>query len=407
MTIPRLSYVASSIVICALLAGCKPKAGQIPVATPAPAIVDGTPATEDECKEYASKLEQAVGMKNRASVEQMISLEDLALRCLSDLSMTGSQRQSIVQGVKSGIRKNALVTQILTDVEQGGSFKLLRVHEVDGRARAMFRLIGTETGVKYHDFLLTRSPEGRISVEDIYIFTSGEMLTQTLRRILLPTVAELNRGSVEKLRGADQMFLNNMPKFQAMAEAIRSENKSEAIKIYKALPEEFRTQKVIVLLYVTASHGDDAEYAVALESYRKLFPADAAVDFLSIDYFLLKKEYGEALRCIDHSDKAVGGDPYMNVLRANIFLEAKRFKESRAASEKAIEQEPTLADAYWTRITLALKEKNHAETLAWLKKLTEKTSEEVADLTTVAEYADFAKSPQHAEWLKWYAAKKK
>jgi len=407
VTISRLLYVTILVGMCALLAGCKPKPTQVPAATPAPAVIEGTPATEDECKEYGRKLEQAVNSKNQASVEMLISLEELAARCLSDLSMTGSQRQSIVQGVRAGVRKNALAAQLVSEVEQGGSFKLLRVHEVDGRARVMFRLIGTETGVKHFDFLLTRPQQGAITVEDIYVFTAGEMLTQTLRRILLPAVAELNQGSVEKLRGADRTFLNNMPKFQAMAEAIRADNKPEAIKIYNALPEEFRNQKVIVLLYMTAANGNDAEYSTSVELYRRLFPADAAVDFLSMEYFLLKKEYTEALRCIENYDKAIGGDPYMHVWRANVFLEAKRFKEARAASEKAIEQEPTLADAYWSRINLSLSEKNHVETLAWLKKLIEKTNEEVANLSTVAEYADFVKSPQHAEWVKSYATKKK
>ena len=140
--------------------------------------------------------------------------------------------------------------------------------------------------------------------------------------------------------------------------------------------------------------------------YRKLFPADAAVDFLSIDYLILKKQYDDALRCIDKTDQAVGGDPYLHVMRANTLIGAKRYKEACAAAEKAIEQEPTLSAAYWSRIIVAVNEKNHVETLVWLKKLVEKTAEEVADLTKVNEYAEFVKSPQHAEWLKWYAGKK-
>jgi len=403
----RLPYAASVIVICVLVGGCKPKPTEVPAATPAPAVVNGTPATEDECKEFARKMELAVVQRNRASLDQLFALEDLVIRCLSDLSMTGSQRQSIVQGVKEQARKSTLAAQILADVERGGSFKLLRVREVDGRFRALFRLIGSDSGVTYHDFILARSPDGRVISEDIHLFTNGELISQSLRRILLPAVAELNKGSVANLRGADRTFLDNMPKFLAMGEAIQAGNKPEAVKIYKALPVEFREQKVMVFLYLSAAEGDDIETTNAFELYRKLFPADPALDLLSIDYFRLKKQYENALRGIDKTEMAVGGDPYLHVMRANVLIEANRYKEALAALDKAIEQEPTLSAAYWSRILVSVKEKNHVDTLVWLKKLVEKTTEEVADLATVVEYADFVKSPQHAEWLKWNARKKK
>jgi hypothetical protein len=66
-----------------------------------------------------------------------------------------------------------------------------------------------------------------------------------------------------------------------------------------------------------------------------------------------------------------------------------------------------LADAYWARITVALKEKDHADTLAWLKKIVEKCAMEFEDLMKLDDYAEFVKSPQYAEWLKWYRGRKK
>ena len=406
VTISRLPYSASFIVVCVLVAGCKPKTKEIPDATPAPVDIEGTPVSDAECKAFARRMEQAASKKNRALLEKLISLQEIALRCIGDLSMTGNQRQSVIQGTMAGMQKEGLAAQLVAGIERGGSLSLLRVHEVNGRPRALLRLLGSDAGVSYLDLVLSRSPEGRISVEDIYIFTSGEMLTQSMRRILLPAVAKLNKASVANLPDTDRTFLDNMPKFLAMGEAIQAGNKAEAVKIYKALPVEFREQKVIVFLYLSAADGDDVEYVAALELYRKLFPADPALDLLSIDYFRLKKQYDDALGSIDKIEQAIGGDPYLHVMRANLLIEANRYIEARASAEKAIEQEPTLSAAYWSRIIVSVKEKNHLDTLLWLKKLVGKTSEEVADLTKVVEYSEFVKSPQHAEWLKWYAGKK-
>jgi len=45
--------------------------------------------------------------------------------------------------------------------------------------------------------------------------------------------------------------------------------------------------------------------------------------------------------------------------------------------------------------------------LRWLKKLVEATDEKISDLTTLDDYAEFVKSPQHQEWRNWYESRKK
>jgi tetratricopeptide (TPR) repeat protein len=228
-----------------------------------------------------------------------------------------------------------------------------------------------------------------------------------MRRLVLPAAAELDRGLLSELRGDEKVYVNNMPKLMSMFQAIRAGNDAQAIGIYKSLPTELREQKTVLVVHLKAAQSDDAEYSAALATYRRLYPTDPGVDFLSIDYHVLKKNYDEAIRCVDKVDMVVGGDPFLLTVRANVLAEAGRFEQARTASEKAIEQEPELKEGYWSRISVALKEKNHADTLKWLKRVVEKTSVEIADLTTEDDYADFVKSPQHEEWLKWYGRRKK
>ena len=76
--------------------------------------------------------------------------------------------------------------------------------------------------------------------------------------------------------------------------------------------------------------------------------------FLSIGYFLSNKQYDEAPCCIRPT--ALGGDPYLHVIRANTLLEAKSTDGS--AADKAIEQEPDLPEAHG-RIAAAAGEKNY------------------------------------------------
>ena len=391
-----------------LIAGCRPSPRTVPaVGSPAPAVADGTPATEADCREFAVKVEKAVADKDRATLGQLFTLYPLMERSVADLNLSASNKASFLKGVQTAASRNSFVEQVMAEVEKGGSYKLLRVHEVDGRPRAMLRLVMSEKGVNYHDVLLTRLPDGRVDLEDVYVFATGEMLTQSFRRLLLPAAAELDRGLVARLRGTDQLYCSNLAKIQAMSRAVQAGNGREAVDAYKALPAELQRNKVILVAYLQAAAGvDDTEYSTALEAFRRHFPNDAAIDFISVDYFLLRKQYDESLRCIGTVEKAVGGDPYLHTLRANVLVEAGRFPAAREAAEKAVVEEPTLPDAYWTRISVALREKNHRDTLAWLKKIVEKLDMEILDLTELEDYKDFVRSPEHETWLKWYADRK-
>jgi tetratricopeptide (TPR) repeat protein len=390
-----------------LAIGCKPSTPPATAITPAPAMAEGTPATEAECKQFAAALEKAARERNRAEFDKLLSLEELFVRCVSDIKMPSGQSQTLVSTARARAKDNTLAQQIWHELENKGSYHLLRVHSVDGRWRALFRLYGDDSGVNYHDIVVARLPNGQLGMEDIYVFAAGEMMTHLMRRIMLPLFAEMNRGILDELRGTDKLYVNNLGNLQAMTTAVKARDSAKATAKYKLLPVELREQKAILLMYITVLDPEDDNYAKALGDFRRLFPTDPAVDFHSIDYHLLKKDYAQSIECIDKTQKSIGGDAYLDVLRANVLLEAGRMPEAAASAEKAVAAEPDMTQAYWSRITIALKEKKHKDTRTWLQKLVEHTDEAIDDLTKVDAYADFVKSPEHGAWLKWYAAFKK
>jgi len=92
-----------------------------------------------------------------------------------------------------------------------------------------------------------------------------------------------------------------------------------------------------------------------------------------------------------------------------LLLEANRFKEARLIADAALKENSKFVGLYWVRITVATKEKNHADTLLWLKKIEEDMDVKL-DLTNMkaAEiYADFVKTPQFEELKMWLAAREK
>lgn len=122
---------------------------------------------------------------------------------------------------------------------------------------------------------------------------------------------------------------------------------------------------------------------------------------------MLKKNLDEAMKCVDRLDKSVGGDPYLNYVRASFAFDRGDRTEARRLAKRVVEEEPTFKESYYFLIGLSLEDQKHDETLEWLKKVREKLSLTFENLTTVKEYEHFVKSPQYQEWLKYLAEEAK
>ena len=176
----------------------------------------------------------------------------------------------------------------------------------------------------------------------------------------------------------------------------------EGLTLIKGMKPGTRKQKEVFLLRLRAAQAiDEAEYAATLDEYRKLFPKDPGLDLLSISYYTIKKDFKEALECIDRVESAVGGDPYLNVTRAALCDVQGKHDEAKRLARMAADLEPTLLPAYIELLGISLIQKNHDETLAMLKEVDRKFQLKLNDLTKVREYAEFVKSPQFKKWLEY------
>lgn len=194
-----------------------------------------------------------------------------------------------------------------------------------------------------------------------------------------------------------------------MIKAVQARNSAEGLRIYRELPPEVQQEKTLLIIRLQASQsaGDDDEYQKTLSDFRGFHPTDACIDFLSIDYFLLRKDYDAALQAIAAVNKSVGGDPYLDVLRGNTLLMAEKYDDADAAFLVAIDAEPELQDAWWGRVSTALKKQDQENVLTLLKEMDGRFKMEWNDLTENEEFAGFVVSPYHQQWLNYRSQPKK
>jgi tetratricopeptide (TPR) repeat protein len=407
----RVLVAAGLAVVC--LVGCAEKdpAGvakgpaKVPAAAPVvPAAAESwqTP-TDEECQQFAKSLEQIVQSGDLTAFNNVVDWDAILEKATSGFPGVEKARRQFIAGVKQTVgHRTGIGWAILGEVAKGGSYKFLHVHTQYDQKRVLFRfLLAGQQGVNYHDFILVRQSDGKIRAVDLYIFLSAEMLSTAIRRGFIPVVAEASKSVLAKLTGAESEYVKHAKVIAQMPNAVVSGNYQQALEIYRRLPPALQKDKNILMLRLRAAQatGDKALHATAIDDFRRYHPDDPCVDILAIDVHILNKRYDEALKCIDRLDVAVGGDPYLDVLRASSRIVQGDYAAARAFAQKAIDAEELLIDAYWTLVTIALAEKNFDETTRLLNLIIQKFNVEIGDLSGNPPYAEYIKSPQYKQWM--------
>ena len=405
------AFVVSSLMpmaACARAADTAPPSARTDNTAPPSAKAAATkPAapTEEEGRQWAALFEKAVRKGDLSACNELIdwdALLDKATAYPNAPPELNKQRGDFVKGAKSTSRSATGFTgQVCQGVLRGGNYKFLHSRLVDGQRRAEFRMITKEGGLNYHDFVLASDDGGLVRAVDCYVFLTGQTLSEAVRESFLPFARNWVKGGLGQLSPAERDFLANFSEFTAMVDSFHEKEHRQVLETYKRLPESLKKMKTILAIRLGSAQSiSNEEYLQAIDDYRKFYPKDASIDLIALDAFAMRKAYSQAQLGVDHVDKAVGGDPYLNVLRANLLLSQGKSDEAWKTTEAAIAAEPTLRVAYFSLLGQALKERKFAKTAELLSTLESKFKMKFKDLTTVPAYAEFVKSDDYKKWIK-------
>jgi len=146
---------------------------------------------------------------------------------------------------------------------------------------------------------------------------------------------------------------------------------------------------------------DEEKHEQAVEEYRRDFPGDPAVDLMCHDSHMIAERYDEALAGCDRIAKAVGGDPYLDVVRGNILVAANKPDEAAKRAEQALAAEPELKElVQLLQADIALAKEDYPALAKPLRTLETEHGRDMSGVTTDEAYADFRESSQYQQWAK-------
>lgn len=360
------------------------------VSAPVPEDLPGVEMpSEEEALDLARRIEASMAERDDSLLRESVDWDLLFHRTMDGINVSEETRNAIRVGFMRAT--GSALDGLIGPVQQGATYHLLRARQGDSEMRVIFRLLMPDGNVNYHDLLMVRDSSGSVRVGDIRVALSAEDISAGIHRFYVGRFGQQD----------ESLHVKHIDDIQAMTAGIKSGRPQDVLEIFQSLPPDLQADKTALLIRyrAAAETGDRESIEAAVRDFRRHHPNEACLDGMLIAFYEMNGEFSKALECVDRLDKSVGGDPYLDVLRADCLITAERLEEAKQAARAAVEAEPELIDAYWALATVGLRTKDFAEVSRLLNLIEKQFDMVLEDLTEFPDYAEYVESPEYQEWL--------
>jgi tetratricopeptide (TPR) repeat protein len=291
------------------------------------------------------------------------------------------------------------ISAVLREVENGAYYNFVNFdYDAFGNYYLLFRLF-SEGGLNYHEYLLSQNEEGDFVISDIYIYLTGEYLSESMSRYYLAGATKLlNEELYEK---EDFRVLDYSDKIQQIQQLLQWGRKDMALEIYKEIPEEVRKEKTVRLyaLQLIDSESQEEEYSQILEEYLKDYPEDPSLYLVSIDHYVIKEDYAKAQAMIDTLGMLTN-DSFLYFLQGNMEYLKGKLEKAEEHYQFILTEYPGFLEAYNVMLGLYIEQKRYGKGVDVLRSLGEnfEVDRSILDEMVREDFPEFAASPQYQNW---------
>lgn len=263
-------------------------------------------------------------------------------------------------------------------------YQLMRIKPQNGHL--IYRMY-QEDGLNYHELMIIKS-DGEPKIGDIYVYASGEYLSETMARLFLSSMTS-NNALVKKFSPEKQDALMTIGEAR---EAMSQGNFWLAKDYLDSARVHMEDEKAWHLMNVNNSFqlGDDL-YLKSIEDFKEYFEDDPSWLLMGIDYYFFTEEWEKARNLLNKIRSRVGDDPVLSMYEANLeALRGDDYSSGIKLIDDAIAKTPELVDLYYTKALLEGLNKNYAEITSTLQFMYEEfgISMYELDYTMIPEYVE-------------------
>lgn len=360
-------------------------------------ILDLPAPSVSQCEQLGALIQREVNSGDASLLESTMDWNAIFARAAGDATLP---EELLGWSLTSPIQPGQWGSQLLESMGTGGTYKLLQVRMVDEKPRLLFRVVAENGSPNYHEYEPVIHPNGTIRFNDVYIYDRGELLSETVRRDILPFMEWNDRGILGKIIIGKNDYVENSEKLVELRRLMAEGQPREVLTLYSTLPTAMQNDKNLLLSrYEVARRIGGSAYQRALSDVNARLASDPCLDLVLLAHRINERQFNEVNRSLRRINERVGGDPYLKVIRGNVArLHSNDVLGAKLLYREVIKAEPGMPYAYNALNQIALQERDYKETARLLSILEGKLGISVGDLTDVEVYQDFVRSGEYREW---------
>lgn len=359
------------------------------------------PVSAHEAERFGIALEEAVRLGDLAECEAQIDWNTICTKATNGIPASDKVRKDFRAATDASLRgTTGLFGSAIATVGAGGTFRFLRLVERGSQTLALFRIAHADGGMpQYVALLLEADSEGAALATDIDQITDGGFVSARLRRFFLALAGSSTRGLEDKVRGPDKLRAHHLKDLDAAEEGFLAGQNKAALESLDRLPAELRGALDVVLLRLNVARSISASaFSDALEDARTRLPRNASIELIALDHFVVTGAHADARKALAAASAAIGGDPYLDWLDATIADAAGDLDLARDACRRAIGADPSLQEAWWTLLSIAVRQDQFTEAALLLDRMSERFEVDWNGLAAAPAYATFFASDAGRAW---------
>jgi hypothetical protein len=299
------------------------------------------PVSVDEAKQFAEKVEASVLQNDPNFLNNSLDKKEILKRA--------GLKSKVWDPASSKGYAMDIGTKLMNTLQSKGTYEVVKHYEKSGIRHILFRMF-LQGNINYHDFELHKKGS-KVLVSDIYVYTTGENLSETLSLI------NSEMDDIENQPGDREdkdKWLNYIGRLKEMALEGRHE---EAKKLFHTIPHDVQQMKIMQLTNLTICSGlGKDEYNEAFKQYESRYPDEKNIPFLKISYYMMNDDSKNTLLAVDELDRFIDKDPLLDYFRHLCHYSAGDRVNSLICLKRLVKNMPDFEDGVMELIALFLKE---------------------------------------------------
>lgn len=349
---------------------------------------------------FSKRLEKNINEGKADLFNKHFALNEIVTKIVNSVGAPADYQNGFTTGVKNSLNVGA---QIVNSLGVDGEYKFMGIQNYPANPTALFRLV-SEDGLNYHEIYLGSRNDKSIAINDFYIYMGGLNFSATLKRVYLSSLSEI-KGNLDfsQTSPEDRALVEYIQHIDDIAVHVQKNKYTSAMKAIEKLPTILQKDKMVLImkLNVAANMGEE-KYKQTAQLFKKLYPKDPVVDLMQLDFSFNKHNYEETLGLLTTLGAKVNNDPYLNVMRSNVYVNMNQLDNAEKLLKATIRNEHN-EEAYWNLLTLYLNQQKYNDAVALFPPMQQEFDVNPAEsLLADGGYGDFLKSKAYKSWERKY-----